>query len=113
MEEGKLLHRNLNPKNKSMQNLLEITVEKAAIEWLEQLGYSYKHGNELQRELKKVVLEEELRTFLSAAYPDVPATAIQEAMSLFIQQESIDLHTRNREFHLKLSKGVAVTWKDA
>ena len=96
-----------------MSNLLEITVEKAAIEWLEQLGYRYQHGNELQRESKKVVLEEELRSYLSAAYSDVPAMAIQEAMSSFMQQESIDLHLRNQEFHLKLSKGIAVTWKDA
>jgi type I restriction enzyme R subunit len=95
-----------------MQNLLESTVEKAAIEWLEQLGYRYQHGNELQRDLKKVVLEDELSNFLSSTYPDIPATAIQEAMSSFIQQDSIDLHLRNREFHLKLSKGIAVTWKD-
>jgi type I restriction enzyme R subunit len=95
-----------------MTNLLESTVEKAAIEWLEQLGYRYQHGNELQRDLKKVVLEDELSNFLSSTYPDIPATAIQEAMSSFIQQDSIDLHLRNREFHLKLSKGIAVTWKD-
>jgi len=38
-----------------MTNLLESTVEKAAIEWLENLGYTYQPGNSLQRDLKKVV----------------------------------------------------------
>jgi type I restriction enzyme R subunit len=96
-----------------MDNLLEITVEKAAIEWLEQLGYRYQHGNELQRELKKVVLEEELRSFITKTYPELPITAVNEALSQFTQQAGMDLHYRNREFHLKLSKGISVTWKDA
>jgi type I restriction enzyme R subunit len=96
-----------------MTNLLESTLEKAAIEWLENLGYTYKPGNTLQRDFKKVVVEEELRSFLVASYPELPETAINEALSVFLQQAGMDVHYRNREFHLKLSKGISVTWKDA
>ncbi len=96
-----------------MTNLLESTLEKAAIEWLEALGYRYRHGNELPRELKKVVLEEELRLFITKTYPELPETAVNEALSVFLQQTGMDVHYRNREFHLKLSKGISITWKDA
>ena len=35
-----------------MTELIEITVQKAAIEWLQALGYTHKEGNSLKRELK-------------------------------------------------------------
>jgi len=95
-----------------MTNLLESTIEKAAIEWLENLGYTYQPGNGLQRDLKKVVLEDELRSYLTKTYPELPATAVNEALAHFTQQTGMDLHYRNREFHLKLSKGISVSWKD-
>ena len=96
-----------------MTNFLESTVEKAAIEWLVKLGYTYQPGNNLQRDLKKVVLEDALRSFLETTYPEIPATAINEAVSVFVTQTGMDLHYRNREFHLKMSHGIAISWKDA
>lgn len=95
-----------------MTNFLEITVEKAAIEWLEGLNYSYKRGAELIREEKKVVLEDELRAFLKETYSDIPDTAINEALATFITNSGMDVAYRNREFHLKLSKGIDISWKD-
>lgn len=95
-----------------MSNLLEITIQKAAIEWLQELGYTYIEGNSLDRDLKRVVLETELRSFLSKTYPNVPPTAINEAMAEFTQLQSMDLDYRNREFHLKLTQGVSISWKD-
>ena len=41
-----------------MTDMKEYTVQKAAIEWLQELGYSYQEGNALNRDLKKVVLED-------------------------------------------------------
>jgi type I restriction enzyme R subunit len=96
-----------------MTNLLEITVQRAAIEWLQELGYTYQEGVSLSRDLKKVVIEEELRIFLQTTYPELPDTAIHEAVATFTQQTSLDLDYRNREFHLKLSNGIDVSWKDA
>ncbi|SFN97931.1 type I restriction endonuclease subunit R [Salegentibacter flavus] len=96
-----------------MTQMIEITVQKAAIECLQELGYTYKEGNSLQRDLKKVVLEEELREFLVSSYPGVPATAINEALSAFTQHQGMDLDHRNRDFHLKMTQGVSITWKDA
>ena len=96
-----------------MTVMIEITVQQAAIECLQDLGYTHREGNALKRELKKVVLEEDLRAFLQSTYPGVPATAINEAMALFTQHEGMDLDHRNRDFHRKLTQGVSITWKDA
>src|SRR5680860_601762 len=96
-----------------MTNLIEITVQKAAIEMLQELGYNHIEGNSLKRDLKKVVLEEELRAFLLSTYANVPATAINEALALFTQHEGMDLDHRNRDFHRKLTQGVDISWKDA
>ncbi|WP_286761808.1 type I restriction endonuclease subunit R, partial [Salegentibacter sp. UBA1130] len=87
-------------------------VQNAAIEYLKDLGYRHREGNSLNRDLKKVVLEDELRDFLVSTYHDVPATAINEAMASFIQHSGMDLDHRNRDFHRKLTQGVSVSWKD-
>jgi type I restriction enzyme R subunit len=93
--------------------MIEITVQKAAIEWLQDLGYTHKEGNSLTRDLKKVVLEDDLRSFLVKTYPNVPATAINEAMAVFTQHLGMDTDHRNRDFHRKMTQGVSVIWKDA
>jgi len=95
-----------------MTQMIEITVQKAAIECLNDLGYTHKEGNSLQRDLKKVVLEEDLREFLLRSYPGVPATAINEALATFTQHQGMDVDHRNRDFHLKMTQGVSITWKD-
>ena len=96
-----------------MTDMIEITVQRAAIEWLESLGYSHQAGNTLQRELKKVILEDDLRSFLQHTYPDIPATALNEALAIFTQHEGMDLDHRNRDFHRKISQGIDISWKDA
>lgn len=96
-----------------MTEMIEITVQKAAIECLQNLGYIHQEGNSLKRDLKKVVLEDDLRHFLQNTYKGVPATAINEAMAAFTQHEGMDLDHRNRDFHRKLTQGVSITWKDS
>lgn len=100
-------------KTNLMTEMIEITVQKAAIEWLQDLGYIHQEGNSLKRDLKKVVLEDDLHSFLQATYKGVPATAINEAVVAFTQHEGMDLDHRNHDFHRKLTQGVSVTWKDA
>jgi len=96
-----------------MSGLLEHTVQNAAIEWLQSLGYTYRKGNSLTRDLKKVVLEDDLRQFLTRTYDDVPTSAINDAMSAFTQHEGMDTDHRNRDFHRKMTQGVSISWKDA
>ena len=96
-----------------MSGMSESLVQNAAIEWLKSLGYTHQQGNSLQRDLKKVELEAELRPFLQQTYPELPTSALQEAITLFTQQEGMDLDHRNRDFHRKLTQGVSISWKDA
>ena len=91
----------------------ESTAQNAAIEWLVALGYSHHEGNSLARDLKKVVLEDELRTFLKRTYPSLPATALNDAFAQFTQHEGMDTAHRNRNIHRKVTQGIDVSWKDA
>src|SRR5690554_8136883 len=95
-----------------MAILKEITVENAAIEWLQKLGYTYTPGKELSREPKKAEVKEELFRFLKETYAHVPESVIEEATSIFLTQSEMDVANRNREFHLKLTKGISLSWKD-
>lgn len=96
-----------------MTKMIESTVQNAAIEWLQNLGYIHQEGKSLQRDLKKVVLEDDLRAFLQSSYPELPKMAIAEAMAAFTQHEGMDVAHRNRDFHRKMTQGIAISWKDA
>ena len=78
--------------------LTETDVEQAAIEWLEQQGYSYIHGSEIERPLKEVILTDRLLPFLEKQYPDLPETALKEVLSLITLNQGIDLDQRNHDF---------------
>lgn len=92
--------------------LAESDVENAAIEWLEQHGYQYIHGPDIERQLKEVILKPNLYSFLKRQYQHLPEKTLQEIISLIILNTGIDLDHRNRDFHIKLSKGISYSWKD-
>lgn len=92
--------------------LVESDIELAAIQWLEDLDYNYLYGKEISRDLKKVVLEDRFYRFINRKYPHLPEIARKEITSLFINNRGLDIDNRNRNFHQKLSKGIAYTWKD-
>jgi type I restriction enzyme, R subunit len=96
-----------------MSRLVESHLELAAIEWLEELGYSYSHGDELKRpDKKEVVLVDRLEEHIAATYPHLPETVRKEVVSHFVRNESADLDYRNREFHKKLKDGYDFVWED-
>ncbi|KAA2219904.1 type I restriction endonuclease subunit R [Maribacter flavus] len=96
-----------------MSLLNEHTAQNAAIDWLKELGYVHINGTSLERDPKKVVLESELKKFLTHQYPEVPETALNEAMAQFTQLTGMEVHYRNWEFHKKMTQGISISWKDA
>jgi type I restriction enzyme R subunit len=92
--------------------LVESDVEYAAIEWLKGIEYRFLEGAEIHRNFKKVVLEDHLMYFLKKKYPNLPDRVLSEALMLFLINHGVDMDTRNRSFHLKLSSGIDVDWKD-
>ena len=93
--------------------LKEANIENAAIEWLQSLNYQYQHANEIERDFSKVVLEDKLSSFIAKNYPQLPADVQKQALKEFTINQGADLPHRNRNFHLKLSKGIDISWKDS
>ncbi len=94
------------------EKLYESNVEMAAIEWLQQIGYTWIHGPQIERQLKEVVLHDRLYLFLKRKYPQLPEVQLQEVINLYLFNQGLELDYRNREFHHKLTRGHGYTWKD-
>ncbi len=92
--------------------LVESDIELAAIDWLQHAGWRYMEGPEVHRPLKKVVLENLLENFLRKKYSYLPEKTLREVLQQFLYNVGGDLDHRNRDFHLKLSKGIDIAWKD-
>ena len=58
------------------------------------------------------MLEEVFANYLNTRYKHVPAKILAEVQQEFLYQAGADLHLRNHNFHLKLSKGIDRAWKD-
>jgi type I restriction enzyme R subunit len=83
----------------------ESEFELATIARLEQLGYRYTPGIELDRAPDEVVLRRHLRKFLARQYPDLPDAAIDLAVLHFVRPEGVDTLRRNMAFHERLVRG--------
>jgi type I restriction enzyme R subunit len=95
-----------------MRDLKEFHIEQAAIEWLQKIGYTYQHGGEINRDVRSVVLEDVLQEFIAKKYPQLPADMVKEGAKEFTNNVGADLDYRNRNFHLKLTKGIDISWKE-
>ncbi|MCX7550277.1 type I restriction endonuclease subunit R [Xanthomarina sp. F2636L] len=91
----------------------EATIEQATIEWLQDLNYTHVDGNELPQNHKEVVLKDQLLAFIQKQYPQLPNEIQELAVAEFTHNVGADLEHRNRDFHLKLSKGKEFSYEDA
>ncbi len=99
----------------------ELEVERAALEWLEGLGWKTAHGPDIapsevnaeRDRYTEVVLKRRLRDALTRLNPDLPAEALDDAFRKLIQPEGPTLEARNRAFHRLLVDGVTVERRTA
>lgn len=84
----------------------ETEFELTTIERLEQLGYAYCHGEDLDRSPEEVVLRDRLQEHLSATYPELPSAALHEAVSRFSRPDGVDTVRRNKAFQKMLTRGI-------
>lgn len=91
----------------------EATIEKATIEWLQDLNYTHKDGAAIVHNPKEVVLKDQLLTFIQQRYPQLPKDMQQLAVAEFTNNVGADLEHRNRTFHLKLTNGIDVDYEDS
>jgi type I restriction enzyme R subunit len=84
----------------------ETDFELTTIERLEEQGYAYLLGLELDRPNDEVVLRDVLLANLASRYPDLPEAALSEAATRIARPEGVDTINRNRAFHRLLTKGL-------
>ncbi len=98
--------------------LNESTVEAAALEWLQELGYTVAHGPHLapfepaaEREsFAEVVLVERLRAAIERLNRSIPEEAREEALRKVLRVGTPSLTQTNRAFYRLLRDGVPVEY---
>lgn len=91
----------------------EASIEQASIDWLTDLGYTHKLGSSLPQNKTEVVLAEPLLQFIEKQYPHIPQEIQRLAVAELSNNVGADLDHRNRDFHLKLTKGKEYAYEDA
>ncbi|MGO8898993.1 MAG: type I restriction endonuclease subunit R, partial [Isosphaeraceae bacterium] len=103
------------------KSVTESTVEDAALQWFEGMGYSILHGPGIapgepaaeRTDFSEVVLANRLRSALSLLNPNVPEPARDEALRKVIRTDTPSLVENNRRFHRLLTDGVDVEYRRA
>ena len=94
----------------------ESEVESAALEWLEELGWTALHGPDIgpgapyaeRPDFGATVLEGRLRAALARLNPELPGSAVDDAVRRLLRPQGAMLPARNRSFHRMLVDGVTV-----
>ena len=94
----------------------EDTVEQAAIEWFEELGYAYLAGPSIapgepgaeRDSYGDVILQSWLTAAIDRLNPTIPAAAREDALRKVLRVEGPSLVHANRLFHKMLVAGVDV-----
>ncbi|MBU6277090.1 MAG: type I restriction endonuclease subunit R [Planctomycetes bacterium] len=102
-------------------SVTEDTVEQAAIEWFEELGYAYLDGPSIapgepgaeRDSYGDVVLQSWLTAAIDRLNPGIPAPARGDALRKVLRVEGPSLIQANRVFHRMLVAGVDVEYRRA
>ena len=98
--------------------MVEYTVEGAMLAWLTQLGWEAAYGPDVEPEkllaerdgFDEVVLSRRLRAALERINPQLPASAIDDAMKKVRVADSPSLLENNHRFHRMLVDGIDVEY---
>ena len=105
----------------TMTTLNEFDVEQAALEWLQSLGWITAYGPDIgpdaqnpeRPDYDQVVLEQRLLDALADLNPNLPSTALNDAIRNLTLPQGATLEARNRNFHKMLVEGVQVEYRTA
>ena len=100
-------------------SIRESTVEEAALDWFEELGYAIRHGPEIAPDepgaersgYDEVVLGRRLRDAIADLNEGIPDETQEEAFRKVLRPESPSLVANNRSFHRMLVDGVPVEYQ--
>jgi type I restriction enzyme R subunit len=99
--------------------LTEDEIEQYQLQLLQNLGYAYHHGYDLQPEGKdqerenfdEVVLKDRLQQAINRLNPTIPADALNQAQREIFNIASSDLLNNNEIFHKYLTEGITVEYQ--
>ena len=95
-----------------MSEFNESSYEKSIIELLENLGYNYVYGPDVDRKLTDPLMEDELRSILEMINPGLPKAAIDEVIFKIRNYEVGSLVSKNETFMDYLQNGIQVSYRD-
>ena len=104
----------------TITHITESTVEDAALDYLESLGWGVAHGPDIAPDTPgaervdygDVVLTRRLRDALARLNFDLPGGALDDAFRKLTRLEGTSLEFRNRAFHRLIVNGVNVEYRD-
>ena len=107
-----------------MSNFTEDTVERAAIDWLREIGYDYVHGGEIapgepaaeRTSYNEVLLLGRLSAALERINGHIPrgvrASVVDEVIRKIQRTPGQNIVVNNHAFHRLLTEGVDVSYRD-
>ncbi|WP_373101041.1 MULTISPECIES: type I restriction endonuclease subunit R [Pasteurellaceae] len=104
-----------------MRLINENTIEQIALEEMQRLGWESVYGYDitpsgslpLRAKATDVVFRDELRAAVVRLNPNLPPTAVDEAVSTVLRADLVDLAARNQQFYHFLRFGVRVVYRNA
>ena len=88
----------------------EDSFEQALIELFKELGYNYKYGPNIDRDLQEPLLLDSVYDSLCRINPTLPSSAIEEAIKSIKRLEGANLTETNYRFTLLMQNGVEATF---
>ena len=97
----------------------EDEIEQYNLELLENLGYSYRYGYDIQPEgqqqeresFSDILLKNRLRTAIAKLNPHIPLEAQEQAFQQIITLNTPDLFNNNETFHQYLTEGIEIEYQ--
>lgn len=95
-----------------MSEFNESSYENSIVELLQDLGYSYIYGPDVERDFKDPIMGERLRNSLEVVNPELSTSAIDEAIYKIRNYEAGSLVMKNEVFMDYLQNGVQVSYQE-
>lgn len=88
-----------------MVKFTESELEKSIIEFFQENGYEYVDGESIHRKYDEILLEDDLRKYLSRRYQSVSLTELEKIINKIKYVPNKSLYIRNRETFLLINEG--------
>ena len=95
-----------------MAKFSEAQLEQAIVELFQDNGYDYLNGDILHRKFDEVLLEDDMKNFLSRRYPDITNTELEKIINKIKYVPNTPLYMGNREAFYLVNEGFNLTRDD-